>query len=307
MSAPDSGAPRVATAGDGTDLAYRLRGSGPPLLLLPGQANDHTWWDRVAPELARHHTLVLVDPRGTGASGAGPDGGRSGYSTRGLAEDALAVLDHAGIGRTHVYGASMGGRVAQWNAADHPERVGALVLGCTSPGGEHGVERSAEVRASLAVRDEDPQRPWDDLGEWWPDSHPGVIGIRDRRAGGAWLAADPASGRLAVLLNRADVLDLPDDAVRSRGSLALESVAGRSPDGPLPMHGFNLLGVTPDGSRVLSWDGTELRESSVPEGVHMIAHDDLDDPRTARIVAWLPRFAAVTPARAGEVDLCFCS
>ncbi|MEJ6553466.1 NRDE family protein [Microbacterium esteraromaticum] len=152
----------------------------------------------------------------------------------------------------------------------------------------------------LAVRDEDPQRPWDDLGEWWPDSHPGVIGIRDRRAGGAWLAADPASGRLAVLLNRADVLDLPDDAVRSRGSLALESVAGRSPDGPLPMHGFNLLEVTPDGSRVLSWDGNELRESSVPEGVHMIAHDDLDDPRTARIEAWLPRFAAAMPERAGE-------
>jgi len=145
----------------------------------------------------------------------------------------------------------------------------------------------------LAVRDEDPDRPWDDLGEWWPDAHPGVIGIRDRRAGGAWLAADPASGRLAVLLNRADVLDLPDDRVRSRGSLALDSVAGRSPDaGPLPMHGFNLLEVGPDRARVLSWDGASLRETAVPAGVHMIAHDDLDDPQTARIEAWLPRFAA---------------
>ncbi|MGX1792457.1 NRDE family protein [Microbacterium sp. NPDC055312] len=148
----------------------------------------------------------------------------------------------------------------------------------------------------LAVRDEDPDRPWDDLGEWWPDAHPGVIGIRDRRAGGAWLAADPAAGRLAVLLNRADVLDLPDDAVRSRGSLALESVAGRSPQGRLPMHGFNLLEVTPQGSRVLSWDGVRLRETSVPVGVHMIAHDDLDDPRTARIETWLPRFAAAADA-----------
>jgi len=151
---------------------------------------------------------------------------------------------------------------------------------------------SGEGARLLAVRDEDPDRPWDDLGEWWPDAHPGVIGIRDRRAGGAWLAADPAAGRLAVLLNRADVLDLPEDSVRSRGSLALESVAGRSPQGPLPMHGFNLLEVTPEGSRVLSWDGVELRETAVPEGVHMIAHDDLDDPRTARIEAWLPRFAA---------------
>ncbi|MFD5226079.1 NRDE family protein [Microbacterium sp. NPDC058342] len=152
----------------------------------------------------------------------------------------------------------------------------------------------------LAVRDEDPQRPWDDLGEWWPDAFPGVIGIRDRRAGGAWLAMDPQARRLAVLLNRADVLGLAEEAVLSRGSLALESVAGRSPErGPLPMHGFNLLEVTPAASRVLHWDGVELRETRVPAGVHMIAHDDLDDPRTARIDAWLPRFADARPEDAG--------
>ena len=104
----------------------------------------------------------------------------------------------------------------------------------------------------LAVRDEDPDRPWDDLGAWWPDTYPGVIGIRDRRAGGAWLAADQRSGRLAVLLNRADVRALPADQALSRGALALESVAGRSPrHGPLPMHGFNLLEAGADGARVL--------------------------------------------------------
>lgn len=178
-----------------------------------------------------------------------------------------------------------------------------LVLVCTVVIDVSSVGRGARL---LAVRDEDPHRPWDDLGEWWPDEYPGVIGIRDRRAGGAWLAADPAAGRLAVLLNRADVLDLPDDRVRSRGSLALESVAGRSPDAsepdalPLAMHGFNLLEVTPEASRVLSWDGVELRETAVPEGVHMIAHDDLDDPRTARIGAWLPRFAAALPSASGH-------
>lgn len=144
----------------------------------------------------------------------------------------------------------------------------------------------------LAVRDEDPQRAWDDLGAWWPEDYPGVIGIRDRRAGGAWMAVDPVTRRLAVLLNRADVLDLSEEQVHSRGSLALESVAGRSPQAPLAMHGFNLLEVAPDAARVLSWDGAELRETAVPDGVHMIAHDDLDDPQTARIAAWLPAFRA---------------
>ncbi|GAB3596408.1 NRDE family protein [Microbacterium tumbae] len=147
----------------------------------------------------------------------------------------------------------------------------------------------------LAVRDEDPERAWDHLGPWWPDDYPGVIGIRDRRAGGAWLAADPAERRLAVLLNRADVLDLsPEDAV-SRGSLALESVAGRSPQGSPLMHGFNLVEVTPESARVISWDGERLRETPIDPGIHMIAHDDLDDEGTQRIMTWLPRFRATDP------------
>ena len=150
----------------------------------------------------------------------------------------------------------------------------------------------------LAVRDEDPQRAWDALGEWWPERYPGVSGIRDRRAGGAWLAVNPQERRLAVLLNRADVLDLPDDQALSRGSLALESVSGRSPEAPLRMHGFNLLEVQPEGARVLSWDGATLRETPVDAGTHMIAHDDLDDPATPRIAAWLPEFRALGPAAA---------
>lgn len=145
----------------------------------------------------------------------------------------------------------------------------------------------------LAVRDEDPQRPWDRLGAWWPDDYPGVLGIRDRRAGGAWLAVNPAEHRLAVLLNRADALDLPDAV--SRGSLALESVVGRPPETPPRMHGFNLVEVTPTSARVISWDGERLSETPIGPGVHMIAHDDLDDPATPRIAAWLPRFRGHVP------------
>jgi pimeloyl-ACP methyl ester carboxylesterase len=65
----------------------------------------------------------------------------------------VAILDHAGGGRSHVYGTSMGGRVAQWLAAEHPGRVAALVLGATSPGAPHGIERGAAVRHALAQRD----------------------------------------------------------------------------------------------------------------------------------------------------------
>lgn len=154
---------------------------------------------------------------------------------------------------------------------------------------------SAGAARLLAVRDEDPLREWDELGPWWPEQYGGVIGIRDRRAGGAWLAVNPEERRLAVLLNRADVRDLDETLARSRGSLPLESVVGRSPEGPLPMHGFNLLEVGPEGARVLSWDGDVLRETPIDPGTHMIAHDDLDDAGTPRIAAWLPEFRALGP------------
>lgn len=44
----------------------------------------------------------------------------------------------------------MGGKVAQWLAIDHPARVGALALGCTSTGGEHALVATPEVLRTLA-------------------------------------------------------------------------------------------------------------------------------------------------------------
>lgn len=139
-----------AEAADGTALHYEVHGSGRPLVLLSGQSNSRRWWAPVRDGFAAVYRTVVLDWRGTGESGR-PD--TDSYSTPGFARDVVAVLDHAGIGRAHVYGTSMGGRVAQWIAADHPERVDRLVLGCTSPGAPHGVERGPEVRAALGQGD----------------------------------------------------------------------------------------------------------------------------------------------------------
>ncbi|MEV0322725.1 alpha/beta fold hydrolase [Streptomyces sp. NPDC050658] len=139
-----------ARAADGTALHYEIHGSGPPLVLLSGQSNSHRWWDPVRDDFAAAYRTVVLDWRGTGESGR-PD--TDSYSTPGFARDVVAVLDHAGIDRAHVYGTSMGGRVAQLVAADHGERVDRLVLGCTSPGAPHGVERGPEVRRALSQAD----------------------------------------------------------------------------------------------------------------------------------------------------------
>lgn len=154
----------------------------------------------------------------------------------------------------------------------------------------HVPEDAAAAIRVLAVRDEDPARAWDPLGPWWPEL-PGVIGVRDTRAGGAWLAADPSGSRLAVVLNRADLI-ADSLATGSRGHIVLDAAAGRGlPEVP-PTHGFNLLTVTPGRARVSMWDGESVRAVDLAPGVHMIAHDDVDDPKTARIVAWHDAFTA---------------
>lgn len=144
----------------------------------------------------------------------------------------------------------------------------------------------------LAVRDEDPTRSWDPLGPWWPETQPGVIGVRDSRAGGAWLAADPDAGRLSVILNRADVLSEGEEPIGSRGHVVLDAVDGRMPQGRPNTHGFNLVEATGKAVTVTMWDGSSVRRVTLAPGIHMIAHDDVDDPRTARIEAWRSEFPA---------------
>lgn len=64
------------------------------------------------------------------------------------------MLDSLGLDRVHVYGTSMGGRIAQMLAIKHAHRVDRLVLACTTPGGEHALERSHEVRVALSDADQ---------------------------------------------------------------------------------------------------------------------------------------------------------
>jgi pimeloyl-ACP methyl ester carboxylesterase len=138
-----------AAAADGTRLYYEIHGEGEPLLLVMGQSGNHHGWDYVRADFSAHYQVIVYDHRGTGQSDK-PESPP--YTTRGFAQDAIAVLDHAGIARAHAYGISMGGRVCQWLGIDYPNRIGALVLGCTTPGNAHGVPRSPAVDAAMRNR-----------------------------------------------------------------------------------------------------------------------------------------------------------
>ena len=136
-----------ASAPDGARIYYETNGRGEPLLLVMGRGSNHFGWGPIASDFAARWQVIVYDQRGTGQSDKphSPP-----YSLHGFAQDALAVLDDLGRPRAHVYGVSMGGRIAQWLGIDAPARVGARVLGWTTPGDAHGVARSAAATAAMA-------------------------------------------------------------------------------------------------------------------------------------------------------------
>jgi 3-oxoadipate enol-lactonase len=121
---------------DGAWLHWRGAGpaDGEPVLMIMGLGGSGRMWWRLEPQLADRWWLLLIDNRGTGDSDrvSGP------LTMAGLAADAVAVLDAAGVESAHVVGASMGGMIAQHLALDHRDRVRSLVLACTTAGGRAG-------------------------------------------------------------------------------------------------------------------------------------------------------------------------
>lgn len=114
---------------DGVRLHGRRGGQGEALLLLHGHPQTHAMWHRVAPALARHFSIVMMDLRGYGDSGR-PTGGdaHGSYTKRVMAMDALAVMAHHGHQRFRVLAHDRGARVAHRLAADHGGAVQQLML-----------------------------------------------------------------------------------------------------------------------------------------------------------------------------------
>ncbi|WP_098023964.1 alpha/beta fold hydrolase [Streptomyces sp. st115] len=98
-------------------------GPGRPLLALHGHFAEGCTFTRLAGELGDAVRVVALDQRGHGRSDRS-----AGYSRAGYVEDAVAVLEHLGIGGAVVLGHSLGGVNAYQLAARHPGLVDALVV-----------------------------------------------------------------------------------------------------------------------------------------------------------------------------------
>jgi pimeloyl-ACP methyl ester carboxylesterase len=138
------------------DLYYETHGTGPPLLLINGFGSSSEMWSPFWKQLTDAHMVILFDNRGVGRSSV-PD---QPFTIREMAEDTVGLLDGLGIEQASIFGASMGGMIAQEVALDSLPRVRSLILGMTTCGGPHSVrvpvqQAQALVRSSSAIPHEE--------------------------------------------------------------------------------------------------------------------------------------------------------
>lgn len=117
-----------------TSVHYSVVGKGDPLLICPVTwgVDGHRWTS--LEKLAKHCTLVRLDPRGTGTSGSVSE--KNDFSIPTLVDDIERLRKHLGIDRWNVLGQSAGGWTALEYTLAHQDHVRKLIVVCSAPTGQ---------------------------------------------------------------------------------------------------------------------------------------------------------------------------
>lgn len=117
------------TAADGSTLGYRIKGeTGPWLILCHALLASSEQWAGPLETLSDSFRVVCPDTRGHGLSRDATPA----ETVAQMSDDVLALMDHLGIEKAHLLGASMSGVMAQDFASRYPERVEKLILANTT-------------------------------------------------------------------------------------------------------------------------------------------------------------------------------
>ncbi|HEX2298324.1 MAG TPA: alpha/beta hydrolase, partial [Pseudonocardiaceae bacterium] len=121
---PESGRGLRFRVVHGYRRAFRVVGSGSPLVLVHGIGDSSATWKPILPELAKRHLVIAPDLLGHGHS----DKPRADYSVAAYANGVRDLLGILGVERVTLVGHSLGGGVAMQFAYQFPERTERLVL-----------------------------------------------------------------------------------------------------------------------------------------------------------------------------------
>ncbi|MFN2483953.1 MAG: alpha/beta fold hydrolase [Candidatus Limnocylindria bacterium] len=135
---------------DGRSVAYRRRGTGPPLVLLHGFIHDSRAWGHQLVDLADEFTVLASDAPGAGGSSDPPDP----FGIEDWAAHLAVFLDALEVDPAFIVGLSWGGLLAQAFYQGYPARVRSLVLAETYAGWKGSLSAEvAEERLAAYLRD----------------------------------------------------------------------------------------------------------------------------------------------------------
>lgn len=239
----------------GARLYWRQDGAAdkPALVLLTSIGTDLSLYDLVIPMLTPDFRVLRMDTRGHGAS----DTPAGDYSLDELADDVLAVMDAARVGKATIVGTSLGGMVAMALALKAPDRVEALVLACTSAAMDPGAwtERLALIRAEGLDAIVEPV-----MGRFFSatfrDQHPEIVDTV--RAGMLAQSPEGYCGCGAAIRDMALLQRLP-----SITAPALVITGANDAVTPYPDHGERIVSAV-SGARHLEIGGAHLPSLEAP-------------------------------------------
>jgi len=136
---------------NGRNYNVEVTGQGIPLVLLHGFTGDTTIWDDLRPHFEQSHHVIAIDILGHGQSDKPDD--VSAYQMENAACDILKLIEVLSVGKVHLLGYSMGGRLALYLATQFPERFHSLILESASPGLATPAERAERRNRDNALAD----------------------------------------------------------------------------------------------------------------------------------------------------------
>lgn len=242
-------------------LAHRVAGApDAPVVVLTGSLGTRlSMWEPQAQALAQRLRVVSCDVRGHGDSPV-PSGP---YSIAELGGDLIALLDRLGVQRAHLCGLSIGAMISLWAAAHAPDRVGRLIVCCTTA--RFGADAASTYRErARAVREHGLEALADGVIARWftPEFAAACPDVVARMR--ADLVATPAEGYAACCEAIAG-LDLTPDLPRIVAPTLV--IAGERDQATPPEHGDAIADAVLGARFVALADAAHLASVERPERV----------------------------------------
>lgn len=113
----------MKTTVNGIELFYEKTGSGSPVILLHGNGEDHSIFDKLSDKLKNDFTIYAIDSRNHGESSKTDD-----YAYTTMARDIYEFIQELGLGKVNLLGFSDGAIIGLILAMEHSEVLNKMAL-----------------------------------------------------------------------------------------------------------------------------------------------------------------------------------